>query len=436
MVISRRAFLQVLGLGAGAILLQACQAVKAGTAATNMPSTGMAGGRSWRVVGERIPGLAEVDSAVKAFMQRRDISAGMLAVTWNGKLVLAHAYQWDVEENDPIQLSSRFRLADLSQVFTATAVLRLVQDGNLSLESRLVDIVDPVSFGVRPSDAGWKKITVEHLLRHQAGWDRNATFDPLFSDRQISLALSLPLPVDEAAIVRYMLGQPLQYRPGERSIESHFGYLLLKQVVATASGQGYVDYVQNEVFTPLGIERLGLGHSTLAERLPEEVMYISSFQGQSVLTSKPEQIAMPYGGFNLENLSGSAGWVAPVLDLGRWLRSLANWEDHPVLSRASLERMFDWQPDPLAASSTAFRAGCGWWIRGSVETWEAQQTGSLPGAFAHMARLAEGWAYAVVFNQSEDASDPTGSSYADIAWILERALRAVASPPEQDLIAG
>lgn len=75
--------------------------------------------------------LAGFDNQMKAFMQARGVTGGQLAVTYKGRLVLARGYSTSTALT--VQPTSLFRVASVSKMFTAAAIMKLVQDGKLSL---------------------------------------------------------------------------------------------------------------------------------------------------------------------------------------------------------------------------------------------------------------------------------------------------------------
>ena len=80
-----------------------------------------------------MPALAGFDNQMKAFMQARGVTAGQVAVTYKGRLVLARGYSTSTAL--AVQPTSLFRIASLSKSFTAAAIVKLVQDGKLSLST-------------------------------------------------------------------------------------------------------------------------------------------------------------------------------------------------------------------------------------------------------------------------------------------------------------
>jgi N-acyl-D-amino-acid deacylase len=89
-------------------------------------------------------------------------------------------------------------------------------------------------------------------------------------------SVGLADPAEAATIVRFMLGEPLDFDPGTRQAYSNFGFNVLGRVIEHVSGQPYGAYVRNHVLSPAGITRMRLGRTRLADRAPGEVHYTLS----------------------------------------------------------------------------------------------------------------------------------------------------------------
>ena len=180
------------------------------------------------------------DPAIERFMQDRAVPGGALAVVKDGRLVHARGYGWaDRDRQDPVNPTSLFRIASVSKPITAIAILQLAGRGRLDLNARvfgLLQLESRIPKG-RTLDERWKRVTVRQLLQHTGGWDRDRSFDPMFRPGPIAESLGEPAPASAGAVIRYMLGQPLDFDPGTRHAYSNFGYCLLGRVIEQISGQ-------------------------------------------------------------------------------------------------------------------------------------------------------------------------------------------------------
>ncbi|HJN16518.1 MAG TPA: serine hydrolase domain-containing protein, partial [Armatimonadota bacterium] len=165
------------------------------------------------------PDFSSFDKQVTDFMGARSIPGGALAVTRNGKLVLARGYGYaDVEAKELVSPGALFRIASVSKPITGVAMMRLMElyPDRISMDSRMVDLIDASAHkhaDVEP-DPRIAGITVDQLLHHTAGWDRGVSFDPMFRPISIAEELATTPPAGPRDIMRYMFGLTLDHDPG------------------------------------------------------------------------------------------------------------------------------------------------------------------------------------------------------------------------------
>ena len=112
------------------------------------------------------------------------IPGGSLAVVKDGRLVFARGYGWaDVEHDEPFQPDSRCQIDSLSKTITAATVMKLVEEGEVSLDTRVFSLLnlEVPHYAGAVFDSRWTNITVRHLLSHTAGWNRDTAMNPLGS---------------------------------------------------------------------------------------------------------------------------------------------------------------------------------------------------------------------------------------------------------------
>ncbi|MEY2410828.1 MAG: hypothetical protein QOF48_3498 [Verrucomicrobiota bacterium] len=379
------------------------------------------------------------DPVVLNFMSERDIPGAALAVAKDRRLVYAQGYGWaDRALKIRATPDSLFRIASISKPFTAVAVLQLVEQNKLSLDAPVYEFLElaaqqPKALSL---DERWKRITLRHLLHHTAGWDRDASGDPMFKSREIASAFSLPPPAGPAAIIRWMLGKPLDFDPGSRYAYSNFGYCLLGRVIEKATGQPYEKWMRKKILRPAGIHRMRIGASRERGRAPGEVCYYTTDHStaRSVFGEPRASVPSPYGGFCLEAMDSHGGWIASAVDLVRFATALNDPARSPLLKSETFAQLSE-PPSPPVSRDAAGRLkeyyyGCGWQVRpvgsdGKANYWH---NGSLPGTSTYLFRLWNGISYAILFNQrSEGKKD---DSLIDPA--LGRAAAAVTKWPDKD----
>ncbi|MGA2864407.1 MAG: serine hydrolase domain-containing protein [Verrucomicrobiota bacterium] len=394
-------------------------------------------------LGNKLPLAEAFDREMERFMSARKVPGGALAVLKDQRLVYVRGYGWgDREKKEPVKAESLFRIASISKPFTAAAVLKLSESRRLDLEAPVLELVrlEPVLAKGKQPDARWQRVTVRHCLHHTGGWDRAASGDPMFRSGEIARAVGVPAPANQEAIIRYLLGQPLDFEPGARYAYSNFGYCLLGRVIERVSGQPYEQFVRQAVLAPMGIRRMRLGVSLASGRAEGEVRYYTpnNRRSPSVFPGQPAKVPEPYGSFCLEAMDAHGGWLASAVELARFAAALQAPAGNASL-QADTRRIFYEPPAPPVSrkadgSLADYYYGCGWNVRpvgnqGRANYWH---NGSLPGTFTLLVRRFDGLSWAALFNQrSESSRLPDGA----IDSALHRAADAVAEWPADDLFA-
>lgn len=440
-------------------LLGTAAAALAGTAAGVGWNPRASHGEEPQARGEAaFPGTAPFDELMTTFLRENGVPGGALAVSRGGKLVYARGFGVaDRRTGRAVEPNTRFRIASVSKPITAVAVLQLVESGKLKLDDPVLDHVPlkpQLPRGVHAVDPRWKKVALRHCLQHSGGWDRDnpqGGFDPIGVPRKIAAALGVETPVPPEDVVRYMLGRPLDFEPGERFAYSNFGYLLLGRAIESASGMKYEAYVKEHVLAPVGAKGMALGRALPEDRFPHEAAYYAAGGGETECLYPPRRgakVPWPDGGENFEAFEAHGGWTASAPDLLRFAAAFDSAGSPPLLSAESIETMFArpafpqpaFPPPPPGEDSTAAPMkkrspnyyGCGWAVyEAGPGRLNAFHTGRIRGTSSLLVRRADGLAWAVLFNT--DANPEGVDLFGLIDGPLHRAADAVGKWPEVDL---
>ncbi len=176
-----------------------------------------------------------------AFRQRHDRIPGVqAAVLHAGQTILSCAHgHADVERGEALTERHRFRIASHSKTFTAMAVMRLVERGELRLDDRVGIWVPEVA------DTALAGVTVRELLAHGGGVVRDGWDGDFWQ-------LDVPFP-DRGALARIAGDGAAVFGRNERFKYSNIGFGLLGLVVAAAAGRPFADHVRAELLVPLGL---------------------------------------------------------------------------------------------------------------------------------------------------------------------------------------
>ena len=383
-----------------------------------------------------LPIAEAFDREMDAFMKARGIPGGSLAVVKDRRLVYARGYGLaDRERSVAVKADSLFRIASISKPFTAVAVMKLIEDGKLTLDQRAFDILQ-LGF-LKKGDDRLATITIRQLLHHTAGWNRDTRYDPMFRSRKIAKASGTPAPAQPEAIIRFMLGEPLDFDPGTQYVYANFGYCVLGRVLEKITGRTYEEYVRETILAPMGIRGMRIGASLDGKQAPGEVRYYTSGDGEADnVFEEGAKVPFPYGGFCLEAMDAHGGWLASAVDLARFAAALDDPVRCPVLKAESLASLYEPPAAPVSRKKDGSLAdsfyGCGWMVRpvgkdGRANYWH---DGSLPGTSTLLVRRWDGLSWAALFNQrSEDPALPDGA----IDGALHRAADAAGEWPSGDL---
>src|SRR6266850_2407780 len=184
----------------------------------------------------------EIERLFNSWVERQHMPGAVFGIVMDGDLVwVKTAGVQDLESHAPVTPDTVFRIASMTKSFTAMSILKLRDEGKLSLD-------DPVARYV-PSLAGLPyltrdstTLTIRHLLTHSEGFPED---DP-WGDRQLAQS-------DETIRAWMRAGIPFSNAPGTAYEYSNYGFAILGQVVTRASGRPYAEYVRDEILKPLGM---------------------------------------------------------------------------------------------------------------------------------------------------------------------------------------
>ena len=179
----------------------------------------------------------QFNEEVKAIMERNNNVGLALVAVNNGEVVLNETYGVkNIETGEPIAKDDIFRIASISKSFCATAVMQLVEQGKLSLDQ---DVSELVGFEVRNPNFPDKVITVKMLLSHTAS----------MSDANGYFSLNVLNP-DSSATWKQAWNN---YAPETGYEYCNLGYNTLGTIVERVSGERYDQYIINHILNPIGV---------------------------------------------------------------------------------------------------------------------------------------------------------------------------------------
>jgi N-acyl-D-amino-acid deacylase len=352
--------------------------------------------------------FASYDRLMHDFIKEHRVPGASIAVTDRGRVVFARGYGYaDVAEKKSVQPTSLFRVASISKPITSVAILQLIEQNKLNLDDKVIEVLDhevDIKAAGDKFDPRLRDITIRHLLEHRGGWDRGQSFDAMFQSVRFAKQVGVPAPANQAAVIKAMLTQKLDFDPGERYAYSNFGYCLLGRVIEKLSGQTYETYVKKNVLAPIGVTAMKIGSTRLEARSENEVRYYQPGVGKSVFEADLDQnVPHPYGAWNLEAMDSHGAWIASTTDLAKFAAAFDDPDNCPILTRKSIELMYRRPPGLAGHEKDGTKKdvyySLGWSNRvlsgGRINHWH---TGSLPGTAAILIRHHDGRNFVALLN--------------------------------------
>lgn len=238
-----------------------------------------------------------------------------IAVGGVPKYVSAFGYA-DMENNKKMQLDSQFRVASMSKMFTAVAILQLKEKGLLRLDDTITSYL--AWFKGKQGKVDLANVTIRQILSHNSGLFRDGTAKQWVTDK---FPNKLDKTVDADSII-FENGTTLSY--------SNHGYSILGELIEKISGKTYEDYVTDNIIKSLGLKNT---FPDLPDDRPAKLAYGYS----RYLPDKPEQIKEK--DIKTYAYAPATGFVSDVKDLAKFLASLHLDSKKTVLSRESKKEM-------------------------------------------------------------------------------------------------
>lgn len=256
--------------------------------------------------------LDEIDTYLDAYAEIKHFS-GTVLIAQGAHPPVTRSYGLANREHQVANTPfTKFRIGSVTKQFTAAAILQLQEKG-------LLDLQAPISKYL-PDYPGGDRITVDHLLTHTAGIPEYLNPE-IFPD----LLEWIRQPSTLAQLVDRFQELPLEFEPGETFRYSNSGYVLLTQIIEAVSNQSYADYLQTNVFDPLGMDQTGYEMpQTVIANLAQGYLFVGD---DTYLQAAPLDMSIP---------QGAGGLYSTTADLATWTQWLHDEQtDSTVLSTAA-----------------------------------------------------------------------------------------------------
>ena len=326
--------------------------------------------------------MPQVDQIFRDYMGAQKIPGMVWGVVIDGRLAhVGTAGLRDRGSNAPVMSDTAFRIASMTKSFTVLAILKLRDEGKLSLEDRVSKWLPEFARMELPT-RDTAPLQLRQLLSHSAGFPE----DNPWGDQQLSAT--------DAEVTKWLLrGIPFSTPPDTRYEYSNYAFGLLGRVVTRASGVPYEKYVRTQILAKLHMDdstfefsQLPAGKRAVGYRIQPDGTYL-------------EEPPLPQGAF-----SSAGGLLTTAADLGKYIAfHLSAWpprddmETGPVRRSSVREMSHMWTPSNLTASYSggklqATESGYGYGLRISTDCRFEHivgHGGGLPGFGSYMMWLPD-----------------------------------------------
>jgi CubicO group peptidase (beta-lactamase class C family) len=260
-----------------------------------------------------LPDLIEAIDARAADRAARDRFSGAILVAQGGRVLFEKAYGLaDREARRPNITGTQFRFGSMGKMFTAVAIMQLVEQGKVDLQAPVARYLEDY-----PNRDIATKVTVAHLLSHTGGTGN--IFGPDFDRNKASLRST-------GDYVRLYGARAPEFAPASRQSYSNYGFILLGRIVERVSGLGYDDYIRRKIFKPGGMA--STGNRPESDVLPRRAVSYTGLGAQL----KSAKDTLPLNG------TAAGGGYATVGDFNRFVRGLVS---HRLLREETLRKLIE-----------------------------------------------------------------------------------------------
>jgi D-alanyl-D-alanine carboxypeptidase len=190
-----------------------------------------------------LPGLAragEIDDIIAAQMKEQGIPGLSVAVVRDGQVIHRKGYGLaSLELNAPATAETIYEIGSITKSFTATLVMKLVEEGKIDLDASVRTYLPDVP-------EAWKAVTVRHLLNHTSGIK---SYTSVGDFQKLTRNDHAP-----AEIIEMVADAPLEFEPGTKWAYNNTGYYLLGLIVEKAAGRSFASELADRILRPLNMD--------------------------------------------------------------------------------------------------------------------------------------------------------------------------------------
>lgn len=280
-------------------------------------------------------------------------------IAQDGQVIFHQSYGFaNLEKKVPANTDTKFRIGSITKQFIGTAILKLQEEGKISLDDKLSKYMPDFPRG--------DEVTIYHLLTHTSGihsfTDRNS-----FTDYVTKKATA-------KQIVDSIKSWEFDFNPGDNFQYNNSGFFLLGEIIEIVSGKWYGDYLKEEFFIPLGMKNTGV--------------YINEnpIENEAIGYALEKGKYVPALNWNMSWAGGAGSLYSTTGDLFLWNEAIFNGL---VLNEVSLQLAFT----PVKLNNgevfASMKYGCGWFLNDLRGIDEIAHGGGLHGFISYISRIPD-----------------------------------------------
>ena len=198
----------------------------------------------------------KIDSLFKLYYNDKSPGAAIL-ISFDGKSIISKGYGIrDLSANLPIKSTTNMRSGSLAKQFTALGILRLIERGKLELNDSVYKYLPYPVF---------RDVTIEQLISHTSGIQ---DVEYIFEDHWVSSKF----PSNKEAVEWYSKNDSLNFKPGSKFEYNNGGYYVLTRIIEVVSGTSFREYMQNEIFDPIGMNSTSFIDMSASQIIKEKAL--------------------------------------------------------------------------------------------------------------------------------------------------------------------
>ena len=300
------------------------------------------------------PGLDSCISNIFRRLQIDTMPGASVLVSQNGEIIFQKGFGYaNIEKKIRVTPDTKFKIGSISKQFTATAILKLQEEGRISTADKLSKYIPDFPRG--------SEVTIYQLLTHTSG----------IHDYDFQPNLDVSQPVTPQALLDVIKKNSYDFNPGERFQYDNSGYFILGYIVARISGRTLGDYLYETFFKPLEMTNTGIYETNIV--LDNEAQGYS-MKDETVKKADFQEMSWALGVGSIYSTTG---------DLFKWNEAVFNGK---VLKDATLKTAFT---QAILNNGGKVDYGFGWFLSINRGLRFIQHSGVSSGFFSYLERQPE-----------------------------------------------